>query len=255
MDYLQMCLVVCPLVFLASFVDSIAGGGGLISLPAYMLTGLPMHVAYGCNKVSACLGSAVSTVTFYKSAKIHMKSAVSAAVFSLIGAFIGSKINLYIDGELLRKIIIVVLPIVAVVVLFGGKRKTREHMLEGSAMYIASSGIGLVIGLYDGLVGPGTGTFLILAFTSIVGLDYVTASGGAKVANLASNFSSVVLFVASGNVYYALVVPATICSLAGGVIGSRLAIKMGGRFIRVILVVVLIGILGKLAYDVFIGGA
>lgn len=253
LSYFEMILVTCPLIFLSSFIDSIAGGGGLVSLPAYMITGIPVHSAFGCNKFSASIGTLFSTIRYYKNGKIHVRSAVISAVLSLLGAAIGSKVNLLISTILLKKICIFLIPVVAIVVLYGSNRvRLREKMLEGRLLYATCGLIGFFVGMYDGLIGPGTGTFFILAYTSLVGFDYVTASGNAKVANLASNVSSLVVYLLAGKVYFALAVPATLCSIAGGWIGSGMAIQKGARFIKIILVLVLIGIVLKLMWDLYI---
>lgn len=250
MSYVEMLIIVCPLIFLSSFIDSIAGGGGLISLPAYMITGIPAHMAFGCNKFSAGIATMAATARFYHNGKIHVKCAVAAGVLSLLGAMMGTKLNLLISTIVLKKVCIVLIPIVAVVVLFGSNHtKVRQQMLEGKAFYLVCGLIGFFVGMYDGLIGPGTGTFFILAFTSLVGFDYVTASGNAKVANMASNLSSLVVYLMAGKVYFALAIPATLCSIAGGWIGSGMAIHKGSKFIRGILVVVLIGIVLKMGWD------
>ena len=246
----QMILLVCPMIFLASFIDSMAGGGGLISLPVYMMTGLPIHTAFGCNKFSASMGSIISAVRYQKSGKIKWKPATVSAVFSLCGASIGAQINLRLDPLFLKKLVLVILPIAAVVVLFGNHHRQNMRLLEGRRLYLGCGMAGLLIGLYDGVIGPGTGTFMILAYTSFIGYDYVTASGNAKVANLASNLASLIVYLLHGNVLFLLAVPAGICGILGGWIGSSLAISKGTKFIKVIVVLVLIGVFGKLIWDV-----
>ncbi|MEM1484099.1 TSUP family transporter [Oscillospiraceae bacterium PP1C4] len=254
MSTFQMVMVVCPLVFLASFIDSIAGGGGLISIPAFMLTGLPMHVVYGNNKFSACMGSIVSAIRYYKNGKMHVKSAAISALLSIVGAAAGTQVNMYLDSDLLKKIFIFILPVVALMVLFGGSTKQRAAMLEGKMLHISCAIIGFAIGMYDGLIGPGTGTFFIFAYTTIVGFDYVTASGNAKAANLASNLASVVVYLFAGKILFELAVPAAICSIAGGWIGSGFAIHKGSKFIKAILILVLMGIFTKLIWDLNLFG-
>lgn len=249
-----MLLIVCPLVFLANFVDSIAGGGGLISLPAFLLTGIPAHSAFACNKFSASLGSIVSAIRYYKNGKIHVRAAALSAVLALVGSYIGTNINLLIGGDMLKKIVVVVLPVVAALVLFGGKRKRRKTLLAGKLLYPVCALIGFFIGMYDGLIGPGTGTFMILGYTSIAGFDYVTASGNAKVANLASNAASAAVYLFAGQVNFALALPAALCCMAGGWLGSGCAIKNGAKLVKMIMVVVLIGIFIKLIYDLGIFG-
>lgn len=247
----QMLLIVCPLIFLASFVDSVAGGGGLISLPAYMLTGLPMHTVCGSNKLSASIGTAISAVRFYKNGCLHLKGALFSAGAALIGAYCGVRLNIYLPNDLLKKAFVFLLPFVALFVLFG-KGKVRKQLLEGRKLYLFCTCIGFGIGMYDGLIGPGTGTFLIFCYTSFVGFDYVTASGNAKIANLASNLASLAVYLAGGHVALTLALPAACCSILGGWLGSGMAIHKGSKFIRKMLIVVLIGIFAKLIYDLMV---
>ena len=136
-----------------------------------------------------------------------------------------------------------ILPIAAVVVLFGNHHRQNMRLLEGRRLYLGCGMAGLLIGLYDGVIGPGTGTFMILAYTSFIGYDYVTA-------NLASNLASLIVYLLHGNVLFLLAVPAGICGILGGWIGSSLAISKGTKFIKVIVVLVLIGVFGKLIWDV-----
>jgi hypothetical protein len=249
-----MLLIVCPLVFLASFVDSIAGGGGLISMPAYLLTGIPTHTAFGCNKLSAGAGTAFAMSRFLKHGHIDLRRAMISAAFALFGALIGARVNLLIDAAVLKRLIIILIPAVAVFVLFSRRRESSGPLLQGNRLMIACALIGLLIGLYDGLIGPGTGTFLIIAFTAITRYDTITASGNAKVVNLASNLASLAIYLINGRVLLWLALPAAACGILGSWLGSHLAITRGARLIKAMLLVVLIGIMVKLVYDLQTGG-
>jgi len=215
------------------------------------MTGIPMHTVAGTNKFSAFMGTTFAIAGYYKSGKIHIKAAIAAAIFALVGSGSGSRINLLIEAGLLKKIMLFILPVVAVIVLIGYKKDKPHPELTDKKLYIACAFIGFFIGLYDGLIGPGTGTFLIFCFTGIVGYDYVSASGSAKVVNWASNLASLIVFASHGQVDFSLGLPAAACSIIGGIIGSRLAILKGNKFIKVMLIVVLAGIFVKLAIDVF----
>jgi len=240
-ELLQMCLIVCPLVFLGAFVDSIAGGGGLITLPAYMMAGLPVHLAAGTNKVVAGIGTATATVRFFKSGKVRLQIALCAAAGSLVGGFVGAEIAKMLPEELLKGLLLVALPLVAVFLAvkkdFGAEQEEKSYPLRYEVL--VSLAIGLAIGLYDGIIGPGTGTFLIMAFTVFLSLHLVTASGCAKVANLASNIASAVSYIMGGKVLWLLVLPAAVCSVAGAACGSRYAIRGGSKKIRGMIFVVL----------------
>lgn len=233
--------IVCPLVFVGGFVDSVAGGGGLITLPAYMMAGVPVHFAAGTNKVVNGCGSATASVKFFRSGKVRLQAALCAALGALMGGYIGAEIAKGLSEELLKGLMLVALPLVAVFLAvrkdFG--RETGEKRFPRPYEMGMSLGIGLVIGCYDGMIGPGTGTFLIMAFTALLQMDMVTASGCAKVGNVASNIASAVSFTLGGKVLWALVVPAAACNMLGNYCGARYAIRGGGKKIRGMIFVVL----------------
>lgn len=232
--------IVCPLVFLAGFVDSIAGGGGVISLPAYLLAGLPIKMAAGTNKLAAGFGTMLSAYRFSKSGNVNWLCAIPAAVFSLAGASLGTSVAVYMKENLLQLIVLASLPLVAVFLFFSRSFGERERPEKSKgATILISSGIGLLIGMYDGLVGPGTGTFLTLAFSLGLGYTLLKASGCARVANLASNVASMVVYILHGNVVFLVGIPAMAFSMLGHYTGSRFAIKGGNSRIRLLMFVVL----------------
>lgn len=233
--------IICPLVFLAGFIDAAAGGGGLIALPAYLAAGLPPHFAYGTNKFASCVGTAVSAGRFYRSGTLHLRVALVSAVGALLGAYGGSQLALRVDDRYLKIFILCALPVAALFVLcnrrFGEVPPERAHRQNNLLLALA---IGLTIGAYDGFFGPGTGTFLIFAYTGLMGFGLPTASGNAKLVNLASNLASVVVFIPAGKVLFSIAIPAAVCSIAGHYLGAGMAIKRGTKFIRALLVVVLV---------------
>ena len=241
------------LLFLSSFIDAIAGGGGLISLPAYLLTGMPSHYALGSNKLSASCGTLMATFNYMKSGALDWRIAVISAVFSFIGASCGSTAALHIDDAVLKKVIVFVLPVAAVIIL--SKRNLSDDNFSDSVpkkkRLIFAACIGLFIGFYDGIIGPGTGTFAIMAYCLLMKYDLRTASGNAKMLNLASNIASAITFALAGTVVWKIALPGACFCILGGQTGSRLAIARGAKFIRPMLIVVLVMILIKLATDVF----
>lgn len=254
MSLVEMLLVVCPLVFFASFVDAIAGGGGLISLPAYLLTGMPAHMAIGSNKLSAAVGTAISTIRFIRSGNLHLQVALGAAVFAYIGSTLGAQLALHVSDYFLRIFMMAVLPCVAVFVLFNRRQISDESCFEQYSKARILLGMiitGLSIGVYDGFFGPGTGTFLIIAFTTILGFDLKRACGNTKIVNLTTNLAALLVFVMAGQVYYAVAIPAIFFSVVGNWLGSGMAIKNGAKFIRPIMFVVLCLLLIKIAFDMF----
>ena len=244
----QMFLTVCPLVFLAGFVDSVAGGGGLISLPAYYLAGLPPVMAAGTNKLSACLGTLAASGRYLAGHEVNGRAALLAALGAFPGSWMGTAVLQHIPEQLIRVMMVAAIPVVAVVVLrrkkLGGTRLTPERFDAPVSLLI-----GLGIGFYDGLIGPGTGTFLILLFTSLMGMEAVMASGTAKLVNLTSNAASLLSLLLAGKVVLLLGLPAAACGIAGNLLGAGMTMKRGAGFIRGMLMIVLALLLAKMILD------
>ncbi|MBE6024433.1 MAG: sulfite exporter TauE/SafE family protein [Cellulosilyticum sp.] len=246
-EALRMLVIVCPLIFVAGFVDAVAGGGGVISLPAYFLGGLPVHIAAGTNKLSAGCGTIIAAIKYLRDGKVKIRIAVFSAIGAVCGSTIGTSLALFISEQLLKGIMLVAIPLVAIFLVTQKNigKETVEKEMSVSRQSILATLIGLVIGCYDGLIGPGTGTFLILAFTALLGLELVTSSGCAKVSNLASNITSMIIYVLNGKVLFWLAIPAAICAMLGGYAGARFAIKGGAKNVRYVMFVVLILLFGK----------
>ena len=244
-------LIVCPLVFLAGLIDSVAGGGGLISLPAYMAAGLSPLMAAGTNKLSACLGTVASTTRFVRDRKVDWRAGVFAAIGAFPGSWLGAWLQQHIPQDTVRLLMIIAIPLVAAVVL--RKKDMNGRCLVSDTFYRPMAfAIGLFIGFYDGLIGPGTGTFLILMFTMLLGMEAVMASGTAKVVNLTSNVAALCSYLTNQpeNVLFALALPAALCGIAGNWLGASLTVKKGVGFIRYMLLIVLVLLLAKMVLDV-----
>ena len=236
---LPMVLIVAVGVFLASFMDGIAGGGGIISVPTYFLAGLPAHLALGTNKLSSCIGTAVSTGRFIRSGYVNWKLGVPSIALALVGAAMGTRLQLMVSERALQILLLAVLPVVAVVVL--RQRKLPEEpgdIAPGRQAFIVLLAA-FIVGAYDGFYGPGTGTFLILIFCTLGKLDVRTASGNVKLVNLSSNIGAVVTSLMHGKVFLVLGLIAAIASIAGHYIGSGLAIRDGSKIVKPVILVVL----------------
>ena len=236
----KMILIVAVGVFLASFVDGIAGGGGIISVPTYFLAGLPAHLALGTNKLSSSIGTAVSTARFIRNGYIDWKLALPSVLLALFGAHLGTRLQLSLDERYLKYMLLAVLPVVAVVVMrqrsLPEKRGTINLSLQMTIVLSAS----LIVGAYDGFYGPGTGTFLILIFCNLAKLDLRTASGNVKLVNLSSNIGALFTSLLNGKVFLALGLIGAVFSIAGHYIGSGLAIKDGSKIVRPVILTVLV---------------
>lgn len=235
-------LIVCPLVGLAGFVDAIGGGGGLISLPAYMLAGVPAHNAIATNKLSSTCGTALATGRFIKNGLVNFILAIPAVISAIIGSFIGANLSMRISERILSIVLLVILPIVAFVVLNKKifKDNGSEKIELNKKTVITTIISALVIGMYDGFYGPGTGTFLIIAFTIAANMGMKVANAQAKVINLTTNITSLIVFLLSGKVVIILGVVAAVCNMIGGYIGAGLVMKNSSKIIRPIVILVLI---------------
>ncbi len=245
-------LIVCPLIFLGGFIDSVAGGGGTITIPAYIMAGLPVHFAAGTNKVVAGIGCSTAAAKYFANGKIRWLVAVFAAIGALIGGYAGAEIAKSMSESLLRGLMLAVLPAVAIFLALKkdlGKESAKEKEMSVRRKILISLAIGLGIGIYDGIMGPGTGTFMIMAFSAFLSLELVTASGCAKVANLASDIAAAVAYVRGGFVVWQLVLPAALFSIAGNYFGAAYAVRGGSKKIRAMIFVVLGMLFIKVMYD------
>lgn len=246
---IQMALIVAVGVFLASFLDAIAGGGGIVSVPTYLLAGLPPHIALGTNKFSAAIGSIASCARYIRGGYVNWKLAIPSIILALIGSYGGTRLQLMVEEQVLQGLLLVVLPVVAFVVLRQRQLpETPGDIAPGKQrliVYLAS----LVIGAYDGFYGPGTGTFLLLVYCGLAKMDVRTAGGNVKLVNLASGISAFLTSLLSGKVFVLLGLIGVVTSLAGHFIGAGLAIKNGSKIVRPVVVVVLILLAVKVIAD------
>ena len=234
-------LIVCPLVFIAGFVDAVAGGGGLISLPAYLISGIPVHMAIGTNKLSSGMGTALATFRYAKSGYIRWKLAAFCAVCALAGSSCGAELALLIDDGAFKIIMLVILPLVALYVLRGKAlvNDGEKTPLSPVKTTVIAMVVALVIGAYDGFYGPGTGTFLILLLTGVAHLCLSEANGIAKVTNLATNVAALTVYLFNGKVIFPLGLAAGCFSIAGNYIGTRFFAKGGAKSVKPIILIVL----------------
>ncbi len=234
---------------LAGFVDSIVGGGGLISVPAMMLTGLPPSTALGSNKCSSVFGALAASINFYRSGHIDKPLLQRLLPFTLVGSVAGTLLVIALPPLYLKPIIIVLLIAVMMVVLFKRDWGTVNNYEERAKdVFIIALLFALGIGLYDGFIGPGTGTFLIFAFIYI-GFDFLRAAGNAKILNLASNVGSLAVFMYLGEVNYLYGGVTALGQFLGANLGSRLAIKKGSSLVRIVFILTTSSMIGKMIYD------
>ncbi len=248
-------LIVLPVVFLAGLVDSIAGGGGLLSVPAYMAAGLPPHYVLGNNKFSSSFGTFIASLRYYQHGLIDVRVALLSAFFALIGSFLGTSAVLLLSPDFLRILLIILIPLVAALTLANRSlgRENRSQHQSRQRKYSLAAVASLLIGFYDGFFGPGTGMFLIFFYTLVLKYDFVTANANTKVVNLASNVAAVITFIINGKIIYAIGIPAACAGVAGNLLGARLVIKKGSAIIRPIFIFTLVLLFGKILFDLLAG--
>lgn len=243
-------VLLCALVFLAGYVDAIAGGGGLISLPAYMIVGLPTHAAIATNKLSSTMGTTIATWHYARSGYIRWKLALVCVVLAVVGSSIGSNLVLITSDEFLRIFLLVVLPVTAIYVMrsksFG---KQDKEPLSTTRTVVLCVTIALLVGVYDGFYGPGTGTFLMLLLTGVAHLKLESAAGITKAINLTTNVTALVVFLLHGQVLLVLGLVAGVFNIVGNYLGSHSFSKNGGAIARPITIVVLVIFFAKVIWD------
>ncbi len=241
------------LLFFGGFVDSIAGGGGIITLPAYFASGLPPHLALGTNKFSGFMGTLFASIKYIRSGAINLRVAIISTLSSILGSAIGAKIATILNANIINKIILFLTPAVLIFFLFNDfiRSEKEKIALSRTKVLFFSILIGLLIGIYDGLFGPGTGTFMTIAFNILLGLDLLTAAGNARLCNLGSNLGSVIVFLINNKVLFPLAIFTALCGIAGNIIGSNFAIKKGAIIIKPLISLVMILLLIKIITDLY----
>lgn len=243
-------ILLCMFGFLAQFIDSIAGGGGLISIPALMTFGIPPHFALGTNKFGAMFGTVSSTIGFIKSKKVHTPLLKYLVPCAAIGAVLGVNTVLLINQKYLNGLVLILLFIVSIYTIvkkdMGDEDKftgiDRRNIIIGCV-------IAFILGFYDGFFGPGTGAFLIFAFINFLGFDFLHSCGNAKVLNMVSAITSFIVFAINGKIIYSVGIPFAISMILGAVVGTRVAIQNGKRLIKPIFILISVSFIIKLSME------
>jgi uncharacterized protein len=250
---MYMLLLLCLAAFAAGFVDAIVGGGGLIQTPASLviLSSHPVASVIATVKLPSFSGTAFAARQYLKEVTINWKLVAFICSISFFAAFAGSQLLTQVSNKFMKPVFLVVLTAVAIYTFsnknFGQRTKTVVKKNE----WQKAAAISLVIGFYDGFIGPGAGSFFILAFVALLGYDFLHASANAKLANMATNLGSLTLFIFRGKILWSFAIPMAVSNALGGIIGARLAINRGNKFIRVFFLFVVIATLLRFSYDVF----
>lgn len=233
-------LIVCPLTFLGGFVDAVAGGGGLISLPAYMIAGLPVHNAIATNKLSSGMGTTVATYRLASLGYIPWRKAALCIVMAIIGSSTGAKLALMVDADLFKKLMLVIIPATAIYVMRNKNMDEPKEPLADRQTVIRASLVALLIGVYDGFYGPGTGTFLILLLSGFAHISLKESNGIAKSINLTTNLSSLAVYLMNGKVIILLGLAGGLFGIVGNYIGVTFFKNKGAKAVRPLMIVVLV---------------
>jgi uncharacterized protein len=231
----------------AGIADGIAGGGGLICLPALLAAGLPPHLALGTNKAQTMWGTLAALITFWRADRVDRRMAYRNFPLGVIGSLLGAALVLRVAPQTLRPLVIALLVIAAVLMLLR-KPSRDQDVLHPKYLWLGGA-LSVVIGCYDGFFGPGTGTFLIVGFVVICGRSINGAAADAKVVNFASNLAAFVTFAARDKVIWQVAAPMAVAQIIGGVIGARLAIKNGAALVRAMVLTVSVALVLKIGYD------
>ena len=237
-------LFVCPLLFFAGLIDGISGGGGIISLPAYLMTGMPLGMAYGCNKMQSFLGTSASLYKYARSGLVDLKPAIIACITAIIGSMVSTRIMFALSDDVKKIIIIVAMVFIITLTLLVSKFKldTREmtHLVMTPLNVLLCLGCGLLLGLYDGFFGPGCGTVALMLFSLIFGYDMRVATGNGKIIIVVSNLIALISYIAKGSILYEIAIPASIANILGSYLGAYLAVRNGKRLVKWVLYLVIV---------------
>lgn len=252
-DYGTALTFLCLAAFAAGFIDAIVGGGGLLQTPAILLIlpHYPVATLFGTVKIPSLAGTTVAAFKYGKQVKFNYKvlfaCVIAAFCASLLGAYSVSQLN----NELIKPIILVVLILVALYTYFNKQFGIHQHQQHSVRKQVLMAGFfGLIIGFYDGLIGPGTGSFLILVFIAALGFDFIGASAHAKIVNIATNLAAIAYFASTGHILFEYAIPMAIFNVIGSFFGAKLALLKGNKFVRIFFLIVIFGTILRFAFDV-----
>ena len=247
--------LLAPAAFFAGMVDAVVGGGGLIQIPV-LLSQFPqtaIPTLFGTNKLSSLAGTASSLWRYARTVSIPWAVVLPATLAALLGAWLGAAVTAWLPREAMRPLVLVMMLAVA---LYTFLRKdlgqTETHAPRPGDAWRGAL-FGLVIGLYDGFFGPGTGSFLIFGFVRLFGMDFIKASASAKVINAATNISAIAFFASHGPLLWLVALVMAVCNLAGAQVGTALALRRGAGFVRQAFLLVVTVLIAKLAWDMLRG--
>ena len=236
----------------AGFVDAVAGGGGLVQLPALLIgiSNKPIPLILATNKIPAIFGTSSAAASYFKKVRPDLRLTASMALPALVGSVLGAHLASHFPTKVFHPLILTLLVLVGLYTWRKPELGLNERLryTHSQRLWIVSA-CGLLIGFYDGLFGPGTGTFLVFLLVIVVGYEFLKASATAKLVNIATNFGAIVTFQITGHIWWKLGLALAVANVSGAVIGSRLAIRGGSTLVRKVFLIVVAGLIAKLSYD------
>jgi uncharacterized membrane protein YfcA len=244
------------LSFIAGFIDAVVGGGGLISIPTLLinLPQVPLPTLFGTNKIAALAGTSISAVQYSKRIKFNYSLLLTIAACSGLASFWGAKTVTRIDLNTLKPLILIILILIAIYTVLKkdlGAIQTKTLTFKKKLIY--GSILGIVVGFYDGFFGPGTGSFFVLGFVVILGFEFIEASAYSKVVNCMTNITALIVFIRQGNYILEIAILMAFFNIAGSLVGTRIALKKGNGFIRILFLVIVSLMIIRYAYDILMG--
>jgi uncharacterized membrane protein YfcA len=247
-------IILCIAAFAAGFIDSIVGGGGLVQTPVVLVT-LPQHplaTLLGTTKIPSLSGAAIAAVQYGLKVALNWRLLAIMCSIALTASYAGSKTVALVSNSFMKPVIFCVLIAVAMYTYTKkdfGLAVQRSHTKRNETLYAVL--FALLIGFYDGFIGPGAGSFMVLFFITVMGFDFLKASAHSKLLNVSTNLGSILYFSGSGHILYQYAIPMAVCNFGGSLIGSRLAILKGNKFIRIFFLIVVAGTIIRFGYDIF----
>ncbi|MFW0718366.1 sulfite exporter TauE/SafE family protein [Pedobacter sp. N23S346] len=248
-------VLLCLVAFAAGFIDAIVGGGGLLQTPATLLIlpHYPVATLLGTTKIPSIAGTTLAAFKYSRQVKFNFKVLAACAFTAFLAALLGAFLVSQIDNTVIKPVILIVLILVALYTYFNkqfGIHQEKNHSVKKQVLMATL--FGLVIGFYDGLIGPGTGSFLILVFIAVLGFDFIGASAHAKIVNIATNLAAIIYFSYTGHILFQYAIPMAVFNLCGAYFGTRLALLKGNKFVRIFFLIVVFGTILRFAYDILL---
>ena len=246
--------LLCVAAACAGWIDAVTGGGGLVQLPSLLIAmpDQPPATALGTNKLSSVIGTSAAALTYARRTRVDLRTALPMAIAAFVGAAGGALLASHLPAQAFRPVILVLLVAVWIYTLLRPAMGLEENRRFTGRRHGVIAGVaGLGIGFYDGLIGPGTGSFLLIVLVAGLGLSFLAASATAKIVNLGTNIAALIVFGLTGSVLWLLGLLMGACNLAGAIIGARTAIARGSGFVRAVFLVVVALLILRLAWDIW----